>query len=168
MTDKQKPTMAIYFFTFFSLLMVPLSLAAAEDGTTVEYQTGFYYTVQKGDTLWDLSQKFSDTPWQWPELWQENNQIANPHRIYPGQRIRLYRRREAYGSGKGAGAGAGMGEGMARVWTAVTIKKMGRQWHRNERNDRLSLCGHSKGRVHSQETRRRTRNHFQGGRAKRI
>jgi len=112
MTDKQKLTMAICFFTFFSLLVLPLPLQAAEGGTTVEYQTGFYYTIQKGDTLWDLSQKFSDTPWQWPELWQENSQIANPHRIYPGQRIRLYRRREAYDSGKGAGAGAGMGEDM--------------------------------------------------------
>ena len=114
MTDKQKLTGAICFFTFFALLMVPLSLPAAEGEPTVTYQTGFYYTVQKGDTLWDLSQKFSDTPWQWPELWNENNQIANPHRIYPGQRIRLYRRRDTSGSGKGAGAGPGRGSGAGR------------------------------------------------------
>jgi len=101
MKDKQKLTLAIRFFTFLTLLAVPLSLPAAEDQKTVEYQTGFYYTVQKGDTLWDLSQKFSDTPWQWPELWKENNQIANPHRIYPGERIRLYRRRGAQGLGEG-------------------------------------------------------------------
>jgi hypothetical protein len=107
MKDKQKLTMAICIFTFFSLLMVPLSLPAAEGDKTIEYQTGFYYTVQKGDTLWDLSRKFSDTPWQWPELWKENSQIANPHRIYPGERIRLYRRRGTYDSGKGTGAGAG-------------------------------------------------------------
>ena len=50
--------------------------------------------------FWDLSQKFSDTPWQWPEMWKENSQIANPHRIYPGQRIRLYRRRGAQGYGE--------------------------------------------------------------------
>jgi len=101
MKDKQKLTLAIRFFTFLTLLAVPLFLPAAENEKTVEYQTGFYYTVQKGDTLWDLSQKFSDTPWQWPELWKENNQIANPHRIYPGERIRLYRRRGTQDLGEG-------------------------------------------------------------------
>ncbi len=84
---------------FLLLAAFPGSQPAAQNQQTVKYETGFYYTVQKGDTLWDLSQKFSDTPWQWPEMWQENSQIANPHRIYPGQRIRLYRRRGAQGYG---------------------------------------------------------------------
>jgi hypothetical protein len=57
-----------------------------------ESENGYYYTVQKGDTLWDLSRRFSATPWVWPELWEENNEvIANPHLIYPGQKIRLTR-----------------------------------------------------------------------------
>lgn len=55
-------------------------------------ESGFYYTVQKGDTLWDLSEHFFDSPWVWPDLWQKNEQIANPHRIYPGERIRLFSR----------------------------------------------------------------------------
>ena len=63
---------------------------AAEE--TVEHEAGFYYTIQKGDTLWDLSDHFFDSPWLWPELWQENDQIPNPHRIYPGERIRLYQK----------------------------------------------------------------------------
>jgi hypothetical protein len=81
-------------------LLVPQLAAQAQK--TVNYETGFYYTVQEGDTLWDLSQKFSNSPWQWPEMWKENSQIANPHRIYPGQRIRLYRRHgaQAYGEGE--------------------------------------------------------------------
>ena len=74
------------------LLVMPFSLGAAENEKVIEHETGFYYTVQKGDTLWDLSRKFSDSAWLWPEMWQENSQIANPHRIYPGERIRLLRR----------------------------------------------------------------------------
>jgi len=64
---------------------------AADD--TAETKNGYYYTVQKGDTLWDLSRRFADSPWVWPELWTENaTAIANPHLIYPGQKIRLTRR----------------------------------------------------------------------------
>ena len=65
---------------------------AEENVEFVDYKAGFYYTVQKGDTLWDLSEKFSDSPWVWPDLWNENKQISNPHWIYPGERIRLYHR----------------------------------------------------------------------------
>jgi hypothetical protein len=90
----------LILFIFLLIPGTPGSPAAAQNQKTVKYETGFYYTVQKGDTLWDLSQKFSDTPWQWPEMWKENSQIANPHRIYPGQRIRLYRRRGAQGYGE--------------------------------------------------------------------
>ena len=90
----------LILFIFLLIPAFPGSQPAAQDQPTVKYETGFYYTVQKGDTLWDLSQKFSDTPWQWPEMWKENSQIANPHRIYPGQRIRLYRRSGAQGLGE--------------------------------------------------------------------
>ena len=92
----------LILFLFLLMPSLPESQPAAQDQQTVQYETGFYYTVQKGDTLWDLSQKFSDTPWQWPEMWKENSQIANPHLIYPGQRIRLYRRRGAQSYGEKA------------------------------------------------------------------
>jgi hypothetical protein len=100
MKIKNRILSILILIIFLLIPAFPGSQPAAQDQPTVKYETGFYYTVQKGDTLWDLSQKFSDTPWQWPEMWNENSQIANPHRIYPGQRIRLYRRRGAQGYGE--------------------------------------------------------------------
>ncbi len=57
---------------------VPLASGAPEE-----------YTVQVGDTLWDIAATFLRDPWYWPEVWYVNPQVENPHLIYPGDVLAL-------------------------------------------------------------------------------
>ncbi len=47
------------------------------------------YVVKKGDTLWDISNMYLNSPWQWPEIWHVNPQVDNPHLIFPGDVLNL-------------------------------------------------------------------------------
>ncbi|MGR9106376.1 MAG: LysM peptidoglycan-binding domain-containing protein [Gammaproteobacteria bacterium] len=75
----------IHGFIFFLLF----SLSAVADELTLNPSHPERYTVVKGDTLWDISAKFLNEPWRWPELWHDNPQIKNPDLIYPGDVIVL-------------------------------------------------------------------------------
>jgi len=82
------------------------------------------YVVVPGDTLWGISQRYTDSPWRWPELWGLNkDQIRNPHLIYPGYVILLDR-----SSGKlsiGSAPAAGRAEGSAP--TTAPVARDGQQ-----------------------------------------
>lgn len=78
------------------------------------------YVVKKGDTLWDISQKFLADAWQWPELWFVNGKIANPHKIYPGDVLEL-----AYLPGRGRPVLARGGSGLERVSPQVRESELG-------------------------------------------
>ena len=76
------------------LLVTVAGLGALQASADVTLKNGHpqVYYVKQGDTLWDISKHFFDSPWAWPELWSKNNQVLNPRLIYPGNRLRIYKK----------------------------------------------------------------------------
>lgn len=71
-------------------LFLAVSLPSTASEITLKNSAPERYVVMKGDTLWGISSRFLDSPWQWPQLWRMNHdQIKNPHRIYPGDVVVL-------------------------------------------------------------------------------
>ena len=85
---KEGMRMMRHFIGSFLLLLLSFPLVAAND---VELNPNYpkEYVVEKGDTLWDISAMFLKKPWYWPDIWQVNPQVANPHLIYPGDKLSL-------------------------------------------------------------------------------
>lgn len=50
------------------------------------------HTVKKGDTLWDITSQYLETPWKWPIVWANNDDITNPHLIYPNDKVVISRK----------------------------------------------------------------------------
>ena len=67
--------------------------APAQTAQLIRPDAPMNYTVKRGDTLWDIAAVFLKDPWFWPEIWQINPQVENPHLIYPGDVLSL-----AYGA----------------------------------------------------------------------
>lgn len=76
--------MKIKLLLLLALLAFPSLLIAAQQ------QEPTVYIIKQGDTLWGLSDRFIKDPYYWPNMWSKNEQITNPHFIYPGQKVRIF------------------------------------------------------------------------------
>ncbi|MBT3177165.1 MAG: LysM peptidoglycan-binding domain-containing protein [Desulfobacula sp.] len=86
----KKTMAALFVLIFWILVFCSTGLAQVETKFIPGENSGFYYTIKKGDTLWNLSEKFYHSQWDWPGLWEMNKDIKNPHWIYPGQKIQVF------------------------------------------------------------------------------
>lgn len=80
----------LFCLVILMALGAPLACWAYTASNDTEGQ-GFYYTVKEGDTLWSISEKFANSPWEWPELWSNNVYLDDPNKIYPGQVLQIFR-----------------------------------------------------------------------------
>lgn len=61
------------------------------------------YTIQPGDTLWGIAQRFLGNGAQWPQIYRASNlRSGDPNLIYPGEVVNI-----PVGGGDGDGVGGG-------------------------------------------------------------
>jgi hypothetical protein len=90
--QRRVPPVALGFFLAVALLLaltLPSAVQAQDSKASVRDDAPQTYVVKKGDTLWGIAGMFLEEPWLWPEVWDVNPQIDNPHLIFPGDTLYL-------------------------------------------------------------------------------
>ena len=92
MQEQWRKSITTLAFVFASVVSAGALAQAPKTPLAMKPDAPERYVVVPGDTLWSIAQRYTDSPWRWPELWDLNkDQIKNPHRIYPGNVIVLDR-----------------------------------------------------------------------------
>ena len=75
-------------------MLLAMAILAGSGAAFADNAEPTVYVIQKGDTLWGLSDRFIKDPYYWPNMWAANNPlITNPHFIFPGQQVKVYKDR---------------------------------------------------------------------------
>ena len=84
------------------------------------------HLVVRGDTLWDISGKFLEHPWCWPQVWGLNkDQIRDPHWIYPGQIVYFDRANRRLSLTRPGAGGADAISGTTRMSPQIRTEGLG-------------------------------------------
>ncbi len=86
--------------------------AVIEEGAEV-------HIIVRGDTLWDLAERFYGDPYLWPQIWERNQYILDSHWIYPGDPLVLGLRVETAEDVLGEPGELGGGEGQDDERSAI-------------------------------------------------
>ncbi len=77
-----------FWLTLFAFSMIVPQPTDIEAKIRVKDKNAKAITIKKGDTLWDLSDKYYDNPVLWPNF-KKYNVFTNPHWIYPGEKLAI-------------------------------------------------------------------------------
>lgn len=133
-TMVQQLRKSITALAFFAISAATLAQAPSAP-LTLRPDAPDRYVVVPGDTLWSIAQRYTDSPWRWPELWGLNqDEIRNPHLIYPGYVIVLDRARgrlsiggEPTGAPTGAPAQARTPSGAVKLGPRVRVESLAKE-----------------------------------------
>jgi nucleoid-associated protein YgaU len=101
-------TMTLAFASVFACMGMQNAQAAPATHCEFLANAPDQHTVVTGDTLWDISGKFLQNSWCWPQVWGMNrDEIRNPHWIYPGQIVYFDRANGRLRLGRQVGGGSG-------------------------------------------------------------